>query len=192
MEAKEDNQRFSLEVSQVLRRAGWYPGRTLSETEVEQWYAFKHKWVPGYHRIIPSALVVLREFGGLFIEQEVPGVTCYRHSFWIDPLTTLGLKEDSWSAYEWLLEDSLFPLGATGSSQDDVLAITGSGKLLCVPNEGPLLLEGNTFAQGLNSLIVGIMPSRMHFDDYERKMSEAAQVRAAARRLYGPEWTLPS
>jgi SUKH-3 immunity protein len=190
--SSEENGRFTLEVERALRQAGWYLGRALAESQLEQWYAFKYKSVPGYHQIIPSALVVLREFGGLLIEQDAPGVTCYRESFSIDPLTALGLKESSWHTYEWLLEESLFPLGVTGSSQDDILAITGSGKVLYMPNEGPLLLVGNTFAHALNSLIVGIMPLALHFEHYERKRREAAQVRAAVRRLYGTEWRLPS
>lgn len=184
--SKQTDSRFPPEVIHILQRAGWYEGRVLADSELEKWYAFEYECIPGHHHIIPSALAVLREFGGLYVEQEIPGVTCYRHSFWIDPFMTLGLQEENWSIYEWLVEESLFPLGVTGNSRDDVLFITSSGKVLCVSYDGdrPLLLEGNTFDDALITLIIGLMPSRMRFEDYERKRNEATQVSAAMQRLY--------
>jgi len=176
--------RFSPEVERALRQAGWYEGRIVPESQLEQWYAFKYECVPGYHRITPAALTVLREFGGLFIEQDAPGVTCYRESFRIDPLATLGLKESVWGAFEWLIEDSLFPLGVTGGSQDDIIAISGCGKVFLISNLGTLHLAGLTFTHALNSQIVGYMSLPMYFEHYDRKWSEAAQVQAAVNQLY--------
>jgi hypothetical protein len=156
-------------VEQVLRRAGWYPGRILEGTELEKWYAFKYECNPDYHRIIPSALVVLREFGGLFVELGIPDSTGYQTCLWIDPLMTLGLHEETWGIFKWLLEESLFPLGITGNNEDDVLFITGSGRVFCATYDGdkPILLAGSNFDEALNSLIAGLMPVRVQIENKE-------------------------
>lgn len=183
----EGNGRFTPKVAQILRQAGWCEGRTLTDSEMERWYAFKYKHALGHYQINPSALDVLQEFGGLFVEQDAPGITCYRESFWIDPLMAVGLKDREWGVCEWLIEESLFPLGVTGSSQDDVIAISSSGKVFFVPNEGGLLLVGTNFAQALNCLIVGRMALCLYFKDEDYERAKAAQIQAVVRRIYSSE-----
>lgn len=178
--------RFSIETTQMLLQSGWYDGRKITDMQLERWYAFKYENIHGFHKIIPSAFAVLREFGGLYIEQDSPGISCYRESIWIDPLMTKGLHEGNWSVYEWLLEENMFPLGVTGHSRDNVLCITNSGKVLSIPHEGdrPILREGNNFDEALDSLIRGIGPSRVYFEDYNRKFNEAIRVQKAFRSLF--------
>jgi len=178
-----NGQRFSPLVEQVLRQAGWYPGRVVDEAQLEQWYAFNWQAEAGYCRIFPAALNVLREFGGLIIKQEGRGVTCHRASFSIDPLSALDIEDDNWIFDEWFLGESLFPIGWL--SLNDMVAIATSGRVFSLTYG--LKLWGHTFDEALEHLITGIMPVRLQVEDYERKVKDAAEVRAAVRRLYSAE-----
>jgi hypothetical protein len=181
---KETKPRFVPEVEQALRDAGWYEGRCLSDEEIARWCAFNRENGAGYYRIFPAALTVLREFGGVFVELDKPGVTCYRNSFLLNPFAAVGLHESLLQKVEWFLGEPLFPLGVTGESQDDILALSNSGKLYCFGIDGSPFLKGNTFDEALHNLIVGIMAQRVGFDDSEKLLREASLVNEAIGQCY--------
>jgi len=185
MTVVQDNNRFSPAVEQVLRAAGWFPGRTLPESEVEKWYAFRWKEEPAYCYAHAAALQVLREFGGLEVKQNAPGITCYREPFCIDPLAALGIHDDGWLFFEWDAPDRLYPLGCADRERDAVLAMTPRGQIFLL---GEVLFRcGDTFDQALENLVLGIMPIEVPIPNLKRDPEEPGRVRAAIRRLYSNE-----
>jgi hypothetical protein len=85
------NPRFEPEVEEVLRAAGWFPGRKASEEELQAWDAMRP--------LFPAARRALEEFAGLYVEArgnlrlDEPDEAGnprwnpnYRSSFCIDPV----------------------------------------------------------------------------------------------------------
>jgi len=185
MTSVHNNNRFSPAVEQALREAGWYPGRMLPESEVEKWYAFRWKEEPGYCYAHEVALQVLREFGGLHIEQSAPGINYPRKPFCIDPLSALGIHDDHWLFYEWHAEDTLYPLSFVGQERDAVLAMTHRGQVFLL---GEVLMRwGDTFDQALENAILGIRPAEVPVPNYKWNAEESFRVRDAIRRLFAAE-----
>jgi hypothetical protein len=183
-ERNNEEGRFTAPVEQVLREAGWYPGRTVDEQRLEQWYVINMTYGPGHLRIFPQALRILREFGDLVVKQEMTGVTCVRQAFRLDPLELPGNLEDQWIIYEWLLEETLFPLGRLGPSDEAALAVATSGRIFDLNMCGSgIYFLGDNIEQALETLIFGIMPLDMHFTHYERRTEEAARIYAVADRM---------
>jgi hypothetical protein len=174
--------RFSPEVEKVLLDSGWYPGRVVEESQLEQWYVLNWGAEIGYCRIFPSALKVLREFGGLSIEQDEPGLTCYRSSFYCDPFKAIGIMDHRWIAFEWFLDTRLYPLGVK-SSQDIVVAISQKGHVYFIDSDGQFVNEN--FDGALENFIIGIRGKDIPVDDARIEIEkEAFQVREAERRFY--------
>src|SRR5262245_31446767 len=99
--------RFSKQAEELLRRAGWYPGRHASEL-VSLWKA--DPVLSDNFEMFESAERILLEFGGLSVNQRGPGQTCAREPFTIDP--TIGAYEiDRFTQFSTLLETRLYPLG---------------------------------------------------------------------------------
>jgi hypothetical protein len=177
--------RFTLPVEQSLRGAGWRPGRQVDKSRLEQWYVLKMTSMPGYIRIFPKALRILREFGDLIVRQNRRGITSYRETFRINPLELPVSLEDRWITYEWLLEDTLFPLGVSDMAHETALAVASNGKIFNLNVYGTgIWFVGQNFEQALETLIVGVSPVQMHITQYDRKAAEATRVQQAVRRLF--------
>ena len=75
--------RFSTQVEDTLRRAGWRPGRRVPNS-VASWK--ENLMLSDGFEMSESAEEVLLEFGGLSIDQKGAGVSCAREPFTFDPI----------------------------------------------------------------------------------------------------------
>ncbi len=142
---------WSEETERRMRKAGWYPGRDVSEL-VEKWKRKLSR--PGRFYMFAAAERALREFGGIRVEVEGPGLECARSGFRINPMLA-GWELDRFSAYEERIGVRIFPLGlAVGGSC--FLTIGEDGRVfLSVEDVWPL---GDSLADALDALIVGRKP----------------------------------
>jgi len=178
--------RFSPQVEAVLRQAGWYPSRVVPDSQLEQWMVLEWDTLPGFHfqtRMFSAAYHILREFGGLVIEQNGPGVTCCRERFKFDPLESIKLTEAyNWPFSEWAADGSLYPFGcfASGKTTDGAIAVDGRGRIV---DQDYVILIGANIDEALENLIIGLMPKPL---DRERwKEVEASQVFSMMRNRLG-------
>lgn len=134
-----------------LSAAGWTPGRDVRE-QVAVWKEVLSS--QGGFEIFPAAERVLREFGGLDIQEKGPGVTCYRQPFTIDP--TLGVKcKRLLIRYGDFLGAELYPIGA--ELGEDILLVIASDNRVFAIGEG-VWLVGLGIVDALDALLVGRMP----------------------------------
>jgi hypothetical protein len=144
--------RFLPEVEQVLRKAGWFPGRVVARSQFAKWACIESstRWRDKYPsknhtmqaRLFPAAWRALREFGGLTINQQ--------KTFYIDPLEAkYFVGSDDWFVAEWCAGGTLYPLGA--DNDESMFAITGQGQVIDNFDQ----LVGNTIEEALTNLIMG-------------------------------------
>jgi hypothetical protein len=96
--------RFSAETEEVLRTAGWFPGRKIDTASTVS--ALKEDgFVPH-----DSALTFLREFGNLHVDVHGSGVSCARVPFAFDPLEASG-EQDRFLEWGESLGVQLLPIG---------------------------------------------------------------------------------
>jgi len=150
---EETNSRFLPKVEDMLRAVGWYPGRVIEQSQLNQWYAIKWSQDNGYCAIFPAALRILKEFGGLDFKDNLRYL---KPSFRFNPLDILqipGLSRD-WMIYEWATAAHLFPLGMCSTDKDiNILAVATDGKILYISPENAGILEvANSFDAALNVL----------------------------------------
>ena len=152
------SERFSTPVEAVLREAGWYPGRRLSDDEIT---AMHRGFATGRGRFggqLDGAYLadaVLREFGGLVIAGPGPGLEINPRPFAIDPSLAARYTETLIDV-ERAMRVILYPLGVEGMDEA-VLAITDLGKIISVDPTGEWLL-GDNFDEALDLLITGRHP----------------------------------
>src|ERR1700754_1321645 len=146
--------RFSSQTEQVLRGAGWYPGRQVPEM-ITSW---EGEEMLSESQMFPAAKRVLLEFGGLFVDQSGSGETCAREPFDTDP-TRAAYEGDTFSELSRLVDTKFYPLGeAFGGtcywaiSEDDQFYIL---------MDDILLLLGKNFDEALENLILGRMPQKI-------------------------------
>jgi hypothetical protein len=99
--------RFSREVDEIMRRAGWYPGRSV---DIDQWRPGPSSEISMH----PAAERFLSEFGGLTVEVGGPDPgPAGRESFVFDPTDELGELGDEGRYADWGADigHSLFPVG---------------------------------------------------------------------------------
>ncbi|HEX9998232.1 MAG TPA: SUKH-3 domain-containing protein [Abditibacterium sp.] len=74
--------RFLPEVEQVLRKAGWFPGREVPIRRMEEWALLNFPAKEGVFqiRIFRSAWYILREFGDLLVKKDGLGATGFSNS----------------------------------------------------------------------------------------------------------------
>lgn len=140
--------RFSPQVDQDLRAAGWYPGRTV---EVDGWR--RRLEASGEVRMHKAAEGFLAEFGGLNVEISGRGVSAAREPFELDP--GLAVSEEGRLA-EWgaALGCSLFPLGELDRGRF-LLGISEIGEVFLVETWVASFGIGDT---ALENLVLGVKP----------------------------------
>ncbi|WP_202512692.1 SUKH-3 domain-containing protein [Streptomyces sp. SID3343] len=77
------SERFPAQVEEVLRGAGWFPGRDVSE-DFEDWVAETNRQLAvmeGDRCVFPALHAALAEFGGITVRQDGPGVSLGRFDF---------------------------------------------------------------------------------------------------------------
>jgi hypothetical protein len=143
-------ERFSPATRTVLEKAGWFPGRDIAK-QLEQW---KRKLEKSGFPMSAAAEKVLREFGGLNIRQEGPGLEMARQSFELDPSVAEHEKE-CFAAHSRFAGTSLSPLGEHEDGHG-YLAIGDDGRVFLMGLvSDDLWLEGNTIEEALEALIQG-------------------------------------
>jgi hypothetical protein len=148
------NSRFSRIVQESLTKAGWFPGRTVPEMQLNRWCILESHNGAGYCRIFPAALRALKEFGGLDIEPLETGELYETVRLRFDPLAARSFLGEEWFTYEWVLETSLYPLGLIKTDDHDhVMAIDQSGRIFSFYYE--LILVGNTLDEAIESCLTG-------------------------------------
>lgn len=149
-----DATRFPEDIANILKAAGWFPGRCV-EGMVDKWKAALDH--PGGLKMFSAAREVLLEFGGLRVDQQGPGVTCAREPFVIDPMTAV-LEDDYFSDWGKTIGVSLYPLGEAASA-NYYLAIDECGRVFL--SEAELIFLGESFDDALVNLIRGIIGKRV-------------------------------
>ncbi|RMI25796.1 SUKH-3 domain-containing protein [Streptomyces triticirhizae] len=105
---EESPRRWSDQTDQVLRAAGWQPGRAVSTSQYEQLLSER-----GGFTIHPAARSFLAEFGGLEVQERGPGITALKVDFQINP----ALAEWDDEIFDVLSEEAgayLYPVGMAG------------------------------------------------------------------------------
>jgi len=131
----------------VLRRVGWYPGRSVSTAEWENTLS-EH----GGFEIHETARRFLAEFGGLAITERGPGQTMARMGFTLDP--TAAEWEDE--IFDVLSEEAgtdLYPIGEA-DRRNLYLGIASGGAVYVGMDSVTLLAE--TADEALEKLVQGI------------------------------------
>jgi hypothetical protein len=138
--------RFTETTHAVLTRAGWFEGRNVAD-RVREWAGILSR--DGF-RIFPAAEEVLREFGGISIQQRGPGLTAARESFAFDP-TAARLEDDRFAAFNGQAGSALYPLGEHGQG---FLAIAEDGRVFVLMDE--MVQLGRTIDDALEAMIQGL------------------------------------
>ncbi|WP_433083623.1 SUKH-3 domain-containing protein [Dactylosporangium sp. CA-052675] len=155
--------RFAPDVETALREAGWAPGRDVTPRARMWGLALASHASPSgqQHTVVPAALAVLAEFGGLTVRAEGEGAEVARTGIVFDPLrglhaaTTLaGLGE--------LIRARLTPIG----EQDDgagLLAMDEHGRVFLLDHTADWF-AGATVDEAIATLLGGRLPARVTDD----------------------------
>lgn len=158
---REDATRFPVAVDDALRAAGWVPGR-WEMARAEEWAdTLRAHESPGghVHEVLPSAVQVWAEFGGLSVEPTGPGRQLAPTGVTVDPLEglfaarTLG---DLGSA----LGVGICPLGVEVGGSAALLAMDEKGRVFGLDHTGDWYL-GADFDTALTTLLTGLRPRRL-------------------------------
>src|SRR5690606_4379518 len=150
--------RFDPKVEQLLKSAGWEPGRIVSDDQLKQWMVIEWPTEPGYHfqtRMFSAAWHILREFGGLTIEFMLEwNPSQYRkQQFIFDPVKASRFTQAyNWPLSEWEADGSLYPIGCLfeGSTDDAAIAVDGRGRIRMVSDAD--LLVGSNIDEALHNV----------------------------------------
>jgi hypothetical protein len=147
MSAEQSVSEFSRTARHALERAGWGPGRAVSEEQLAAWEAAIAK--PMHSR----ARDALREFGGLEIGAEGPGIERARDRLNLDPRLAIG-EEDRLELFEdtYRLEN-LYPLGE-GANGHYFVAMDTSGSVYMIADF--IFRVGHNMHDAIESSILGL------------------------------------
>jgi hypothetical protein len=144
--------RFTLPVVDLLRSAGWYEGRTVSDT-LE---------LPPEFSLFSQAQVVFAEFGGLHMGQAGIGIDCAKCDVEIDPCLGSHLAPHL-KRHEQSLKTKLYPLGEVVGGHA-YLVIDEQGRTYLYHLGGELAPKAPTFARGLELLLLGKKASQQEIE----------------------------
>ena len=165
--------RFNPIVEQKLRESGWHPERIVPDAQLAKWLVIECPRMHSGHtqiRMFSIAYRVLREFGGLRVEQDEPGISLYRNPFVFDPLGICdSMASEYWFSTEWMAGGSLFPLGYFDVGHKEPFAINTQGHILNPDDYSGFY--GATIEIALENFILGNAPQPLVVD--ESKIIEA-------------------
>lgn len=141
--------RFSAEVEVLLKKSGWFEGRSVPAL-VASWSVELES--DGGFQLSRVARDVLTEFGGLHIKSEGPGEACARSDLNLDPLLAL-CEEDRFLSFGCFKGKRLFPLGEAFVGHV-FAAIDESGAVYLVMEEVHSI--GDSFDAALENLLLGL------------------------------------
>jgi len=156
-------ERFAPDVADVLTTAGWTPDRAVDEQPSVTYVRDEVGRNGARSELHAAATEALREFAGLQILQDGPGVHLRRRPFLIDPVPVAASTE-TLADFGAVLGDSLFPLGMEGD-HDSIIAIAASGHVFALDHAGEWHL-GDSMDEALTTLVAGRQPARV--DDHGR------------------------
>ncbi|MGV3607690.1 MAG: SUKH-3 domain-containing protein [Planctomycetaceae bacterium] len=133
-------------VAAALKSAGWYPGRSVDISALENIGV----------EIFPAARTVLQEFYGLHIGTCGPGKECATSDIRLDPLLAAHVIED-FPKYEKGLRVKLFPLGDVHRSHGFVV-IDEMGRTYLMDDE--LVPFARSFEDALKKFVKGLLPDQ--------------------------------
>jgi len=139
--------RFSKSIEEMLREAGWLPGRDVS----------RGLKLPEGFTLFPAAQRVLSEFGNLRIGKSGPGLVFARTPVVLDPALAFG-EEGRFHEFAVLLKTNLYPLGETADGHSFVV-IDEKGRVFLIFEEISFVDE--TFELALDNLLQGARQIRM-------------------------------
>ncbi|MFD9466464.1 SUKH-3 domain-containing protein [Streptomyces sp. NPDC060027] len=145
--SRENGSRWSAETDRVLRRAGWYPGRSVP-TDV--WGSTLGE--RGGFDMHECARRFLAEFGGLESDERGPGRTMARMGFRLDP----RVAEWDDEIFDVLSEEGgvdLYPIGESDRG-NSYLGIAPNGAVYI--GMGSVTLLAETADRALEKLVEGI------------------------------------
>lgn len=149
------------EVADVLRAAGWSPGRRQTEAQVTAAVEVVDGVVGRNGATIesfPAAIDAVSEFGGICVVQDSPGHNLRRRTFAIDP-TQVAATTETLADLGKRLHTRLFPIGMEGD-HESVLAIDEAGRVFALDHAGVWYL-GDSVAAALTTLVTGAAPPRL-------------------------------
>lgn len=136
------NSIFSDTVLEMLKHAGWFPGRDVIDSVK----------LPEEFEIFPAAIEVLKEFGHLCVGQEGPGIERARSTIVFEPTLASG-DWDWFLLYSNLLQTKLYPLGAV-DNDSIYLTIDPGGRVFLVWQD--LVFVDDHFDKALEKMLTGI------------------------------------
>ncbi|MFI9768216.1 SUKH-3 domain-containing protein [Streptomyces sp. NPDC052415] len=145
--SEEHEQRWSAETDRVLRRAGWYPGRSVCTAEWENTLR-EH----GGFEMHEAARRFLAEFGGLESTERGPGKTMARMGFTFDP-TVAEWDDEIFDVLSGQAGVDLYPIGSA-DRRNNYLGIASNGAVYVGMDSVTLLAE--TADEALEKLVEGI------------------------------------
>jgi hypothetical protein len=150
-------------VADVLREAGWSPGRRVDDQAVAAISAVQAHVGRNGARLeaFDAAVEVLTEFCGLLVLQDGPGTELRRRPFAIDP-TDVAACAEPLADLGRSLGARLFPIGLEGD-HDSILAVDDSGRVFALDHAGVWFL-GDSIGAALITLITGSQPPRLDDD----------------------------
>lgn len=154
------SERFAADVLETLVAAGWSAqGRTDEEVAAAVNMVCDQVGRHGARiRSFPLATQVLKEFGGLYVNQDGPGLDLRRRAFAIDP-THVAATAETLADLGRILDTSLFPVGMEGD-HDSILAIDEAGRIFALDHAGVWFL-GASMDEAITGLITGSQPPRL-------------------------------
>jgi hypothetical protein len=152
------SERFAPDVAAALTAAGWTPGRAVDEQPAVDYVHGEIGRDGARTEAHDAALAALREFTGLTVMQDGPGVELRRRPFVIDPVPVAASTE-TLADFGAVLGDRLFPIGMEGD-HDSIIAMASSGHVFALDHAGEWHL-GDSMDEALAMLVTGTQPPRV-------------------------------
>ena len=138
-------------IEQILRDAGWFPGRRVPDDLLAAWLTVLER--DGRFRSHQEAVSTLREFGGLQVGVSGPGRARATLDVHVDPSLVVGEEDRILGRLIELRGKGLFPLGEVGGGHS-FLAMARSGEVFLVMDA----VHGRwpSFTAAIESLLLGL------------------------------------